>query len=134
MNRKHFTNSVDADALLNHVLESVDGILQFANISTGLRTQMLNEIRDREVAWVDRRTSESNSEFCPYCDGAEPLVIGKTDDVGIAIKQETEPIGPSIIAYGYDVCSNNPNGLRSFLMSNINYCPICGKSLRQNKD
>ena len=134
MNRKHFVNSIDADALLNHVLESVDGILQLANISTGIRTQMLNEIRDKEVAWIECRTSESSSEFCPYCDGAEPLVIGKTNDVGIAIKQETEPIGPSIIAYGYDIRSSNPNGLRSFLMSKINYCPICGKSLRQNKD
>lgn len=133
MNRKHFVDSIDADALLNHVLESVDGILQLANISTGIRTQMLNEIRDKEVAWIDRRASESNSEFCPYCDGAEPLVIGRTNDVGIAIKQETEPIGPVIIAYGYDMC-RIPNGLRSFLMSKINYCPICGKSLRQNKD
>lgn len=131
MDRKHFVNSIDADALLNHVLESVDSILQLANISTGIRTQMLNEIRDKEVAWIDRRTSESNSEFCPYCDGAEPLVIGKTNDVGIAIKQETEPIGPVIIAYGYDIRSSNPNGLRSFLMSKINYCPVCGKSLRQ---
>lgn len=131
MNRKHFVNSIDADALLNHVLESVDGILQLANISTGIRTQMLNEIRDKEVAWIDRRTSESNSELCPYCDGAEPLVIGKTNDVGIAIKQETEPIGPVIIAYGYDMCRSDTHVLRSFLMSKINYCPICGKSLRQ---
>ena len=123
MDRKHFVNSTDADALLNHVLESVDGILQFAGINIGLRTQMLKEIRNKEMAWVECRISESNSEFCPYCDGAEPLVIGRTND-----------IGPSIIAYGYDICSNNPNGLRSFLMSNINYCPICGKSLRKNKD
>lgn len=130
MHRKHFINSIDADALLNHVLESVDGILQLANISTGIRTQMLNEIRDKEVAWIDRRTSESNSELCPYCDGAEPLVIGKTNDVGIAIKQETEPTGPVIIAYGYDIHGSSSNGLQS----KINYCPICGKSLRQNKD
>lgn len=134
MNRKHFVNSTDADALLNHVLESVDGILQLANISTGIRTQMLNEIRNKEVAWLDRRTPESNSELCPYCDGAEPLVIGRTNDIGIAIKQETEPVGPVIIAYGYDMCRSETNVLRSFLMSKINYCPICGKSLRQNKD
>lgn len=134
MNRKHFINGTDADALLNHVLESVDGILQLANISSGIRTQMLNEIRDKETAWIDRRTSESNSELCPYCDGAEPLVIGRTNDVGIAIKQETEPVGPVIIAYGYDMCRSDTHVLRSFLMSKINYCPICGKSLRQNKD
>lgn len=128
MNNKSMTDGIET--LLNHLLESVDNILRIANVSTGVRTQMINEIHDKEMAWVEQKISELDSQPCPYCDGAEPLVIGKTNDVGIAIKQETEPVGPSIIAYGYDICSSNPNGLRSFLMSKINYCPICGKSLR----
>ena len=131
------TNKSMADGietLLNHLLESVDNILRIANVSTGVRAQMINEIHDKEMAWVEQKISESDSSPCPYCDGAEPLVIGKTNDVGIAIKQETEPTGPVIIAYGYDMCRSETNVLRSFLMSKINYCPICGKSLRQNKD
>lgn len=125
MDRRHFVNSTDADALLNHVLESVDNILQFAGINIGLRTQMLNELRNKEMAWMECRISESNSELCPYCDGAEPLVVGKINDVGIAIRQETGGVIPSLVAYGYDIHGSGSNGLAV----RINYCPICGKYL-----
>lgn len=125
MNNKSMADGIET--LLNHLLESVDNILRIANVSTGVRTQMINEIHDKEMAWVEQKISESDSQPCPYCDGAEPLVIGKTNDVGITIKQETEPVGPVIIAYGYDIHGSSSNGLQS----KINYCPICGKSLRQ---
>ena len=132
MNNKSMADGIET--LLNHLLESVDNILRIANVSTGVRAQMINEIHDKEMAWVEQKISESDNQPCPYCDGAEPLVIGRTNDIGIAIKQETEPVGPVIIAYGYDMCRSDTQVLRSFLMSKINYCPICGKSLRPNKD
>lgn len=125
MNNKSMVDGVET--LLNHLLASVDNILRIANVSTGVRTQMINEIHDKEMAWVEQKISESDSQPCPYCDGAEPLVIGKTNDIGIAIKQETEPTGPVIVAYGYDIHGSSSNGVQS----KINYCPICGKSLRQ---
>lgn len=63
--------------------------------------------------------------MCEYCDGGEPLVIGKTDDQGIAIWY------PNIlIAYGYDTHGTGSNGL----VTRINYCPMCGKKLSKYQD
>lgn len=64
---------------------------------------------------------------CIYCEEAEPLVIGDTNDKGIAIQY----IGKRahIVAYGYDVHGFGSNGL----FEPINYCPMCGKDLREGE-
>lgn len=59
--------------------------------------------------------------MCDYCDGAKQLVIGKTNDYGIAIKYPS-----TLIAYGYDVHGYGSNGL----YVSINFCPMCGKNLK----
>lgn len=66
-----------------------------------------------------------NNSGCKYCDRAEALVIGETDDYGIAIKG----IGKHtyIHAYGYDVHGSGSNGLSA----KINFCPMCGKRFEQ---
>lgn len=57
---------------------------------------------------------------CEYCEGAKALVIGDTDDVGIAL------LYPNILnAYGYDVHGYGSNGLSV----KIKYCPMCGRKL-----
>ncbi len=57
---------------------------------------------------------------CEYCEGAKPLVIGETDDKGIALKY------PNVLnAYGYDVHGYGSNGLSV----KIKFCPMCGKKL-----
>ena len=58
---------------------------------------------------------------CPYCEVGKPLVIGKTNDVGIAIQYPNR-----LIAYGYDVHGMGSNGI----YTRIKYCPMCGKELR----
>lgn len=62
--------------------------------------------------------------MCEYCEKAKALTIGKTDDCGIAIKYPN-----SLIAYGYDVHGAGSNGLEV----KINYCPMCGRKLRENE-
>lgn len=58
--------------------------------------------------------------MCKCCEVGEPLIIGKTNDYGIALWH------PNIlIAYGYDVHGTGSNGLEV----KINYCPMCGKRL-----
>ena len=57
---------------------------------------------------------------CKYCDKGIPLVIGETDDYGIAIQYPRK-----LIAYGYDIYGYDSNGL----VVKINYCPMCGKKL-----
>lgn len=58
--------------------------------------------------------------MCDYCEKAKPLVIGKTNDTGIALQY------PNVLnAYGYDVHGYGSNGLTV----KINYCPMCGKRL-----
>ena len=59
-------------------------------------------------------------EYCDYCMGAKPLVIGETNDKGIAIQYSGK-----LIAYGYDVHGYGSNGL----YIKINYCPMCGRKL-----
>lgn len=62
--------------------------------------------------------------MCKYCEKAVPLVIGKTNDYGIAIAC------PNILtAYGYDIHGFESNGL----YKNINYCPMCGIKLEEDK-
>lgn len=58
--------------------------------------------------------------MCDYCNKAESLVTGLTNDRGICIKH------PNILhAYGYDVYGTGSNGLSV----KINYCPMCGRKL-----
>lgn len=60
------------------------------------------------------------TQKCEYCDDGKALVIGKTNDYGIAIQYPN-----SLIAYGYDIHGSSSNGL----VTKINYCPMCGKKL-----
>lgn len=62
---------------------------------------------------------------CPTCDLVQPLVIGKTDDQGIALNNLSGS-GWNIHAYGYDVHGSGSNGL----LAPINFCPTCGRILR----
>lgn len=72
------------------------------------------EIKSEEHM-IDARTK------CKYCEGGQPLVTGNTNDAGIVI------IYPyKLNAYGYNVHGYDSNGISI----NINYCPMCGKSLR----
>lgn len=60
-------------------------------------------------------------ENCEYCYGAKPLIIGETDDKGIALKY------PNMLhAYGYDTHGFGSNGLTV----RIKYCPMCGRELK----
>lgn len=65
-----------------------------------------------------------NKEYCEFCFGAKALVIGKTNDVGIAIKYPNQ-----LIAYGYDIHGSGSNGIAT----KINYCPMCGRRLINRK-
>ena len=65
-----------------------------------------------------------DQDVCPYCELGKSLVIGKTDDFGIAIQYPAY-----LLAYGYDVHGGGSNGLGV----KINYCPMCGKYLGGNK-
>lgn len=61
--------------------------------------------------------------MCEYCEKAIPLIIGKTNDRGIAI------LFPNRLnAYGYDIHGAGSNGLTV----KINYCPMCGRKLERN--
>ena len=71
------------------------------------------------------RYNYNNMVTCKYCEKAEPLIIGKTNDYGIAIQYPNK-----LIAYGYDVHGSNSNGL----IIKINYCPICGRRLNETSD
>lgn len=63
--------------------------------------------------------------MCDYCEKGKALIIGKTDDVGIAIKYPRQ-----LNAYGYDVHGMGNNGITV----KINYCPICGRDLRSEEN
>mgnify|MGYP004658390741 FL=1 len=60
--------------------------------------------------------------YCDYCMGAKPLVIGDTNDRGIAIQYPDK-----LMAYGYDVHGFGSNGLSV----KIKYCPMCGRELKK---
>lgn len=66
-----------------------------------------------------------NGRSCEYCDGAKALVIGDTDDQGIAIKYPDY-----LIAYGYHVHDYGPNAIHT----RINYCPMCGRKFKNRKE
>lgn len=57
---------------------------------------------------------------CEYCEGGKALVIGKTNDQGIAIQYPNR-----LNAYGYDIHGSGSNGL----VTKINFCSMCGKKL-----
>lgn len=61
--------------------------------------------------------------MCDYCDNGVALVIGNTNDKGMAIQYPNK-----LIAYGYDIHGFNANGLEV----RITYCPMCGKKLKDN--
>lgn len=119
--------TINTGELLDRWLESVDRILKLSNVGDGIRSQMLEELRQKETIWLEQNISKPNNTLCPYCDGAEPLVTGDTNDQGIAITHVTGSKGRTLIAYGYDVHGSGTNGL----VVKINYCPICGKSLKK---
>lgn len=58
--------------------------------------------------------------MCEYCNCGKPLVIGKTNDQGIAIR-----FPDRLIAYGYDIHGSGSNGL----VATIKHCPMCGRKL-----
>lgn len=68
--------------------------------------------------WITRHQTEPIE--CPYCQKGEPLVIGKTNDYGIAIQYPNR-----LNAYGYDVHGTGSNGL----IAHIKFCPMCGRKL-----
>lgn len=61
--------------------------------------------------------------MCEYCEQATPLITGKTNDKGIAIKFPNK-----LNAYGYDIHGIGSNGLNV----KINYCPMCGRKLEND--
>lgn len=62
---------------------------------------------------------------CEFCENGKALVVGKTDNVGIAIQFHRK-----LIAYGYDVHGMGSNGITA----KINFCPICGRDLRSDNN
>ena len=60
--------------------------------------------------------------MCEFCEKGKPLVIGKTNDYGIAIQYPNK-----LIAYWYDVHGISSNGL----VARINVFPICGRKLSE---
>ena len=118
--------TINTGELLDRWLESVDRVLQLSNVNGGVRSQMLEELRQKETIWLEQNVPKTSNSLCPYCDGASPLVLGHTSDRGIAITQMTGG-GHSLIAYGYDVHGSGSNGLTA----KINYCPMCGKRLKK---
>lgn len=70
-----------------------------------------------------------NNPGCKYCQDAVPLVIGETNDYGIVISAASAHKTATIMAYGYDVHGSGSNGLSA----KINFCPMCGKKLYQEK-
>lgn len=65
-----------------------------------------------------------NQEYCEFCEKGKALVIGKTNDIGIAIQYPNR-----LIAYGYDIHGFGSNSI----MTKIEYCPMCGRKLMNKK-
>lgn len=62
--------------------------------------------------------------MCEYCEKGVPLVLrDNNSDYGIAIYYPNR-----LVAYGYDVHGSGSNGVSC----NINYCPMCGRSLKRD--
>lgn len=79
---------------------------------------MIKCSQDTQKAFVYKGT------YCDYCMGAKPLVIGGTNDRGIAIQYPNK-----MMAYGYDVHGSGSNGLSV----KINYCPMCSRELKKGE-
>lgn len=119
-------NNKDFDMLKNYkAIMSLEAFKNFnysdSNFITNLDiveyTQKIREI-------LLSRYNYNNMITCTYCEKAEPLIIGKTNDYGIAIQYPNK-----LIAYGYDIHGSNSNGL----IVKINYCPMCGKIMEKEK-
>ena len=69
--------------------------------------------------------------FCDFCERGVPLVTPKdTNDRGIAIAHMGQKRSYMwLYAYGYDVHGTGSNGLGC----EIYFCPICGKSFRDEE-
>lgn len=61
--------------------------------------------------------------MCEYCEKAEPLITGKTNDTGIAIQYPGK-----LNAYGYNVHGTESNALTV----KIKFCPMCGRKLESD--
>lgn len=62
--------------------------------------------------------------YCDYCMGAKPMILGDTNDKGIAIQYPNR-----LVAYGYDIHGSGSNGL----ITQIKYCPMCGRELKKGE-
>lgn len=82
------------------------------------RVPNIRKVDDGLPEWMTRHQTEPID--CPYCQKGEPLVIGKTNDYGIAIQYPNR-----LNAYGYDVHGTGSNGL----IAHIRFCPMCGRRL-----
>ncbi len=56
---------------------------------------------------------------CEYCDTGLPFVYGRTNSQGVCIQYPNK-----LIAYAYD---------KNIATARINYCPICGKKLKEDE-
>ena len=54
--------------------------------------------------------------MCEFCEKGKALVIGKTDDIGIAIQYPRK-----LIAYGYDVHGMGNNGITTCFRKKKNW-------------
>ncbi len=62
--------------------------------------------------------------YCDYCMGAKPMILGDTNDKGIAIQYPNR-----LMAYGYDIHGFGSNAL----ITQIKYCPMCGRELKKGE-
>lgn len=60
MDNQRIINGIDAEELLNHLLESFDKILTYAGVSKGIRMRLLADIRQKETFWIEWKISESD--------------------------------------------------------------------------
>ena len=89
-----------------------------------IQAQRVPDIRKVHGGLSERMASHQIEPIeCPYCQKGVPLVIGKTNDYGIAIQYPNR-----LNAYGYDVHGTGSNGL----LVRINYCPMCGRRLHSD--
>lgn len=95
-----------------------------ANLMQGMVKVVIGvrEINHPHILLSIRKTKTKQEgdtmDTCDYCDGAKPLVIGDTNDKGIAVHNTGK-----LVAYGYDVHGGGSNGLAV----RICFCPMCGK-------
>lgn len=115
---------IDA-AILKFKIEDQHGnLVDTIKIAThSFNKGMLDTIWDKLSNGIPNKPAENYiTQKCEYCDGGKPLVIGRTNDQGIAIQHPDK-----LIAYGYDIHGSGSNGL----VTKINYCPMCGKKIKR---